>query len=84
MTADEFRFIKYVNANTSRFSFWLVFQNTVLTTSSKHRKDIIKFFTPILGPLGDKWQYERNFITFCLKLDNEVDAMMMVLRYQKN
>lgn len=84
MTADEFRFIKYVNTNTSRFSFWLVFKHHTKLTNARARKELISFFTPMLGPLGTKWHYERNALAFSLKLDSEADAIMMLLRYQKN
>ena len=84
MTADEFRFIKYMNANTSRFSFWLIFRHRTQMSNARARREIINFFTPMLGPLGLNWQYERNAVTFTLKLNNEPDAIMAVLRYQKN
>ena len=84
MTTDDFRVIKYLDAKSNRFSFWVIFQNRKDFTSAKHRKAIINFFTPLLGPLGIKWQYERNAKTFLLKLDNEADATMVVLKYQKN
>ena len=84
MTADNFVFIKYMNANASRFSYWCVFMHRTYMTNAKARKEVINFFTPLLGPLGTNWQYERNSVTFTLKLNNEADAIMMVLRYKKN
>lgn len=85
MTADEFKFIRYMNADTGRFSFWIIFQDLRRNHYGKAgRKDLIKFFSEILGPLGDRWQYEKTHTTFCIKLNNDIDATMMVLRYNKN
>lgn len=82
MTADEFKFIRYMNAKTNRFSFWVIFQDKRnYHLGQKGRKEFIKFFSEQLGPLGDRWEYEKTTSTFCIKLNNESDATMMTLRY---
>lgn len=84
MTADDFKFIKYMNAETSRFSFWVIFQD--LRSSAygvKGRKELTRFFTEILGPLGENWQYSKTESTFCIKLNKDIDATMFVLKYCK-
>lgn len=84
MKTDEFKFIRYMNADTGRFSFWVIFQDLRISPyGKKGRKDLISFFTEILGPLGERWQYEKTTNTFCIKLNNDIDATMMVLRYNK-
>lgn len=73
-----------MNAQTGRFSFWVIFQDLRKNRFGKAgRKDLIDFFTEALGPLGERWQYEKTLATFCIKLDTEIDATMMVLRYNK-
>lgn len=85
MTTDDFKFIRYMNADTSRFSFWVIFKdNRKHPYGMKGRKELIKFFTDVLGPLGEKWQYEKTSHTFCIKLDRDIDATMFVLKYCKN
>lgn len=82
MTADEFKFIRYMNANTSRFSFWIIFQDLrKYNLGKKERKNFLNFFTEILGPVGENWHYEKTVHTFCIKLNREADATMMLLRY---
>lgn len=74
-----------MNADTGRFSFWVIFQDLRSHHYGKAgRRGIITFFTEILGPIGERWQYEKTYNTFCIKLNNEIDATMMVLRYNKN
>lgn len=82
---DDFRFIKYVNTETSRFAFWLILQdsrNNILGTHAK--KELIKFFETVLGPLGERWTYARYFGTVIIKLDREVDATMIMLNKIKH
>jgi hypothetical protein len=85
MTADEIKFIKYMNADTSRFSFWVIFKdNRKNPYGIKGRKELVSFFTQILGPLGERWQYEKNTQTVSIKLNNASDATMIVLQLNKN
>jgi len=84
MTADDFKFIRYMNAEASRFSFWIIFQDLRKHAYGvKGRKELISFFTGILGPLGETWHYEKNSTTFSIKLDKDTDATLFVLRYCK-
>lgn len=84
MTADEFKFIRYMNADTSRFSFWVIFKDNRKHSYGKQgRKELISFFTDAIGPLGEKWQYEKTTHTFCIKLDKEADATMILLKYHR-
>lgn len=71
-----------MNARTSRFSFWIIFHDLRrYNLGKKGRKNFINFFTEILGPVGERWQYEKTIQFFCIKLDKEIDATMMLLRY---
>jgi hypothetical protein len=73
-----------MNAETGRFSFWIIFHDLRAHKYGKAgRRDIIKFFSAALGPLGEQWQYEKTYTTFCIKLNNDADATMFVLKYCK-
>jgi len=85
MTTDDIKFIRYMNADTGRFSFWVIFQDLRTHHYGKAgRKDLINFFSQALGPLGENWQYEKTPHTICIKLNKDIDATMMVLRYNRN
>jgi hypothetical protein len=83
MTADDFKFIRFMNVETSRFSFWVVFSDKRSIYGKKSRRDLIDFFTPILGPLGERWEYSKDSHTFIIKLNEGVDATMFALKYCK-
>ncbi len=73
-----------MNAETSRFSFWIIFQDLRKHSYGvKGRKELISFFTSLLGPLGENWQYEKTPTTFAIKLNRDIDATMFVLKYCK-
>ena len=83
MTADEIKFIRYMNADTSRFSFWVIFQDLRKHPYGiKGRKELISFFTEYLGPLGDRWHYEKTTTTVAVKLNDPSDATLFVLKFQ--
>ena len=47
MTADEIRLIRYMNADTRRFSFWMIFQdNRPMAPYGKRlqNKELVRFF----------------------------------------
>jgi hypothetical protein len=84
MTADDFKFIKFMNVETSRFSFWIVFKDSRNNNYGKRaRKELIEFFTSILGPLGERWEYSKDSHTFTIKLNEGIDATMFALKYCK-
>jgi hypothetical protein len=84
MTTDDFKFIKFMNVETGRFSFWTVFlDNRANSYGKKSRKELIEFFTSILGPLGERWEYSKDSRSFIIKLNEGVDATMFVLKYCK-
>ncbi len=83
MTIDDFKFIKFMNVETSRFSFWVVFSDKRSVYGKKSRRDLIDFFTPVLGKLGERWEYSKDSHTFIIKLNEGVDATMFALKYCK-
>lgn len=84
MIADEIRLIRYMNANTRRFSFWLIFQDNRNVVGKKAKRDLIKFFESTMGPLGAKWNFESTKNgRFAIKADSEADVTMMLLRFHR-
>ena len=84
MTTDDFKFIRFMNVETSRFSFWIIFQDLRRHSYGiKGRKELINFFTNILGPLGECWQYEKNSLGFIIKLNENANTTMFALKYCK-
>ena len=73
-----------MNVEASRFSFWIVFQdNRYVSYGKRSRKDLIDFFTPILGTLGERWEYSKDSRSFIIKLNEGIDATMFALKYCK-
>lgn len=86
MTADDIRIIRYMNADTRRFSFWMIFQDNRPHVNSRRfrNKELIKFFESRIGPLGEKWQFDaRDAGTFAIKADSDLDVTMMLLKFYK-
>lgn len=86
MTADDIRLIRYMNADTRRFSFWMIFQDNRLDYRGRRvrNRELIKFFETIMGPLNDKWQFDASDAgTFVIKADSDLDVTMMLLRYHR-
>ena len=84
MIADEIRLIRYMNVNTRRFSFWLIFQDNRNIFGKKAKRDLIKFFESTMGPLGEKWSFEATKAgTFAIKADSEADVTMMLLKFHR-
>ena len=86
MLADDIRLIRYMNADTRRFSFWMIFQDKRLDFHGRRyrNRELIKFFEATLGPMGEKWQFDASDAhTFVIKADNDLDVTMMLLRYHR-
>ena len=92
MKTDDLQFLRYMNADTHRFSFWITFNDLRKNTDQvgiSGRRKLIAFFEQSLGPLGIRWQYSKfDSILFSsniiIKLDHEVDATMMLLKYNRS
>lgn len=88
MLPDGVRFIRYMNAGTRRFSFWIIFTDDKRYLSrrdwSNGKKEISNFFKQSLGPSGNTWQFDSaDPERFILKLERDVDATMMVLKFNR-
>ena len=86
MTADDIKLIRYMNADTRRFSFWMIFQDNRLDYFGRklRNKQLVKFFETSLGPLNDKWQFDASDEgRFVIKADSDLDVTMMLLRFNR-
>lgn len=86
MTADDIKLIRYMNADTRRFSFWMIFQDNRLDFFGRklRNKQLVKFFETSLGPLNDKWQFDASDAgRFVIKADSDLDVTMMLLRFNR-
>lgn len=86
MTADDIKLIRYMNADTRRFSFWMIFQDNRLDYFGRklRNKQLVKFFETSLGPLNEKWQFDASGTgMFVIKADSDLDVTMMLLRFNR-
>lgn len=88
MLPDGIRFIRYMNAGTRRFSFWIIFiddrNHKTDRDWSNGKKEIANFFKQTLGPAGNTWQFDNaDHYRFILKLERDADATMMVLKFNR-
>lgn len=88
MTADDIRLVRYMNAATRRFSFWLIFEDTrmwPINTGHLAKRSLIKFFESYLGPVGDRWQFDYSDAPkkVIIKADKDLDVTLMLLKFQR-
>lgn len=82
MNWNEFKLIKTTDVNSKRFSFWITFRNRSDLNKKTQRKNLIKYLTECLGPIGSRWEYSHAYDNiFILKLDNEKDFLLVLLKF---
>jgi hypothetical protein len=86
MNPDDFRIIKY-HANLSRnFGYWVFVSDRRPQRESdgkRGRKRFIAYFESLFGPLGSRWNYSRDFHGFIIKLNDEKDLLLFLLKFKK-
>ncbi len=83
MTFDDVKLIKHRSTGARRFGYWVQIRDRrhiSESTGVKGRKKMLKFFEQSLGPLGEKWQYQRYDSEYILKLNDERDLLFLLLR----
>lgn len=87
MTADDIRLVRYMNAATRRFSFWLIFEDKRMWPMNEGhlaKRSLVKFFESYLGPVGGRWQFDasdqRRII---VKADQDLDVTLLLLKFQR-
>lgn len=86
MTADDIKIIRYMDTDTRRFSFWMIFLDNRFHYLGKKaaNKSLIKFFEGRLGKLGERWQFDATDTDrFIIKADSDLDVTMMLLKFYK-
>lgn len=81
MTFDDVKILWHRSTGARGFGYWIFLR----IHSSKHgkalRKGIINFFEQGLGPIGQRWQYQKcSDQEYILKLDNEKDFLFFLLK----
>lgn len=83
MTFDDVKLLKYTSTGAKRFGFWIHFRDRRPVAESngiRGKKKILKFFEERLGPLGEKWNYQKIDKEYILKLNSERDLLFLLLR----
>ena len=84
MSIDYLAVDKVIAHSCQRFRFWLMLRSEKTSIITKQdRKNFLSFAESILGPIGQRWQYQRYDIgRFILKIDNEQDAVFFLLKFK--
>lgn len=80
MKLDEFRIVNYKDVGTKKFSFWVLIKDRGKLEGKAARRSLIRFVESSLGPLGNRWQYEKNQREIILKFDDERDLLIFLLK----
>jgi hypothetical protein len=86
MTFDDVKLIKHQSTGARKFGYWVHFRDQRphhLSVGVAGKKSIRKFLETSLGPMGQKWQYEKfNQFDYFIKLDNEKDLLFLILKFK--
>lgn len=80
MKLNEFRIVSYKNVGTRKFGFWVLIRDRGKLEGKAARRSLIKFIEASLGPLGNRWQYEKNQREIILKFNDERDLLIFLLK----
>ena len=76
-----------MNAETRRFSFWLIFQDMRMWPMNEGhyaKKTLVEFFEGYLGPVGGRWQFDaRDPKRIIVKADKDLDVTLLLLKFQR-
>ncbi len=84
MTFDDVKLLRHKSTGARRFGYWVHFRDRRPLSQScgvRGRKMMLSFFEKSLGPLGQKWQYQKNDQEYILKLNDEKDLLFLLLRF---
>ncbi len=83
MTFDDVKLIKHSDTGARRFGYWVQFRDRRPSSEAlgvRGRKSMIKFFEESLGPMGQKWQYQKHDSEYILHLNDQRDLLFLLLR----
>lgn len=85
MTSDDLILKKYLILDCKRFGCW-VWLNDIRSgriSNVRKRKTLIKFLETILGPLGQRWQYQLlDWDYYIIKINDEKDLTFFLLKFK--
>jgi hypothetical protein len=83
---NDFHLISYCDTGAKNYRYWIT-----VKIDNKHnltRKGVLKFvqkyFEPIFGLLGQKWQYENLNPLLILKVNDNSNFLFFIMKYQNN
>jgi len=81
MTFDDIKILWHRSTGAQRFGYWIMLRNHSPKKGQAARKGIIAFFQTGLGPMGDRWQYQKcSSGDYILKLNDERDFLFFLLK----
>jgi hypothetical protein len=81
MTFDDIKILWHRSTGAQRFGYWIMLRNHSPKQGRAARKAIITFFQAGLGPMGDRWQYQKcSSGDYILKLNDERDFLFFLLK----
>jgi hypothetical protein len=80
----DYKVVRYHSTKAKKYSFWLTV-SSIEYCDRVARKTFIDFVENNLGPIGNRWQYQKISSTrFILKLCEEQDALLFLLKFKKD
>lgn len=81
MTFNDIKILWHRSTDAQRFGYWIMLRNHSSKQGRAARKEIIAFFQAGLGPMGDRWQYQKCAESdYILKLNDERDFLFFLLK----
>jgi hypothetical protein len=81
MTFDDIKILWHRSTGAQRFGYWIMLRSHNSKRGQAARKAIIAFFQAGLGPMGDRWQYQKcDESDYILKLNDERDFLFFLLK----
>jgi hypothetical protein len=87
MTFDDLHLAKYQTLDCKRFKHWVWLQDrsSGLISARQKRKNLRKYIESIIGVLTARWQYQEcDDHCYIIKLDDERDLVIFLLKFKKN
>jgi hypothetical protein len=86
VTNDDIKINHYSILKAKRFNHWVTIHDLRSSkngSGKKGRKNFINFFQTILGPLGERWTFQKqDDFLYIIKIDNERDLLFFLLKFK--
>jgi hypothetical protein len=84
MIQEKVKVEKYFSTNSKRFGYWITLYAD-FGGGKPGRKKLINFFETGIGKIGESFQYQRcGDHRYILKLHNEKDALIFLMKFKIN